>query len=105
MNAIEMRKYAFTCMVENNKDETIKTLIKYDNENNKLIHENSNLRDEILDLNEIIDKAIEYVEKEFIDDEIEYTARLLDILKGADIKEIPLFEGTLKQLDKLSIRK
>lgn len=31
-----------------------------------------------------LDKAIEYIEKEPIDDEIEYTTRLLDILRGED---------------------
>ena len=39
------------------------------------------------DINELkqrIDKAIEYIEKEPIDDEIEYTTRLLDILRGED---------------------
>lgn len=30
--------------------------------------------------------------------------RKADILRGEDIKEIPQFEGTLEQLDKLSIR-
>ena len=39
------------------------------------------------DINELkqrIDKAIEYIEKEPIDDEIEYTTILLDILRGED---------------------
>ena len=58
----------------------------------------------INDLLDRIIKAIKYIEKEPIDDEIEYTTRLLDILRGEDIKEIPQFEGTLEQLDKLSIR-
>lgn len=62
------------------------------------------LFDEYLELKDKIDKVIEFVEKEPIDDEIEYTTRLLDILRGEDIKEIPQFEGTLEQLDKLSIR-
>lgn len=38
----------------------------------------------ITDKKEIINKAIEFVEKEPIDDEIEYTTRLLDILRGKD---------------------
>ena len=42
------------------------------------------LFDEYLELKDRIDKAIEYIEKEPIDDEIEYTTRLLDILRGKD---------------------
>lgn len=40
------------------------------------------LFDEYLELKDKIDKAIEYIEKEAIDDEIEYSARLLEILRG-----------------------
>lgn len=70
MSEEEMIKEAYILMVKNNPDEAIKNLIRLDKElavkNNKL------------------SKAIEYIEKEPIDDEIEYTTRLLDILRGED---------------------
>lgn len=75
MNAIEMRKYAFTYMVENNKDETIKTLIKYDIENNKLLLEK-------IELQQRIDKAIEYIERENTDISTIDKMNILDILRG-----------------------
>ena len=60
--------------------------------------------DKIEELQERIDKAIEY----FVRRDIEWGSYeqkvLLNILRGEDIKEIPQFEGTLEQLDKLSIR-
>lgn len=73
--------------LEQVKEEYIKSLDKLD------IYENR------------IAKAIEYIES----NEKEYGSLeenekiILDILKGEDIKEIPQFEGTLEQLEKLSI--
>lgn len=62
MNYKEMRKYTYENMYNNNKDETIKTLIMFDDINNKLMTKNKLLKD-------TINKAIEYINKYCIDDE------------------------------------
>lgn len=63
-------------------------------------------------LQERIDKAIDYINKHMrIDDEypdymemlIEERNELLEILRDKGIEEIPLFDGTLEQLNNLSI--
>lgn len=65
--------------------------------------------DKIEELQERIDKAIEYIglneeDLKLYDIYDVNGIELLNILRGEDIKEIPQFEGTLEQLDKLSIR-
>ena len=86
MNYKEMREYAYNYMYDNNKDEVIKTLIMYDDINNKLMTRNKQLKD-------IIENAKEYIEDldknefESIDDVMvldNYLSDLLDILRGVD---------------------
>lgn len=79
MNYKEMREYAYKYMYENNKDEVIKTLIMYDDINNKLMTRVKQLKD-------IIENAKEYIEdNELYFDMVEpETKELLDILRGGD---------------------
>lgn len=69
---------------------------------------NSYLKDlKIKELQEKIDKAIYIIEKDENKEPIEVilnnVGKALDILKGGN-KDIPGFEGTLEELDNLSIR-
>lgn len=91
MKRDEMLKYSAELVVKNNPDEAVKLLMNYEKVNNKLIHENNLLRDEILDLNEIIDKAIKYIERNCLEFNVKYACQglnndkvdvLLDILRG-----------------------
>lgn len=50
----------------------------------KFEEQNKQLVNAISNQDKKIEKAIEYIEQEPIDDEIEYTTRLLDILRGED---------------------
>lgn len=73
-------------------EETDSELVKYHiqqaiNRIRDLKEQMTELFDEYFRLNNRINKAIEYIEKEVIDDEIEYNARLLDILKGSEEDE------------------
>ena len=81
----EMIKYSAELVVKNNPDEAVKLLVNYEKVNNQLIHENNLLRDEILDLNEMIDKAIEYIESRAKKAQVKLMPReieLLNILRG-----------------------
>lgn len=89
MKRDEMIKYSAELVVKNNPDEAVKLLINYEKVNNQLIHENNILRDEILDLNEIIDKAIKYMEHYIEVEDASINERIkiefkcvIDILRG-----------------------
>jgi DNA repair ATPase RecN len=82
---------------------TIQQLLKtYDD----LEEQYKSLMKQIIEQNKRIDKAIEYINNYMPNYDFDHynLEKLLNILKGEDIKEIPQFEGTLEQLDKLSIR-
>lgn len=73
---------------------------------NKLTCEKGYLQEILNKKEDRIDKTIEYIkENEKEHGSLEENEKIiLDILRGKDIKEIPQFEGTLEQLDRLSIR-
>ena len=85
-------------MKENRIDIMLNAQIKY---TEKLWKEKEELQQKI-------DKAIEYLKTfHFIDNirvlDIKEYEKLLEILGDKEIEEIPLFEGTLEQLNNLSI--
>ena len=98
MTKEEKIKYSYESMVKNNPDEAVKQLIKQEKD---II----SYRNKIAKSTKSIIKLINYGDEWHWDNAAirDYAIVIFNILSSEFIKEIPQFEGTLEQLDKLSI--
>ena len=114
MTLQEERDYYCKCMRDlQQENKQLKEQLEYLRSNeylNQVKWERTFNEELVKDLQQKIDKAIEYIKlgKTFDNEVIRKVVNkiqndLLNILEDKEIEEIPLFEGTLEQLNNLSI--